>query len=57
MANFKRKQLGGSDMFLGLGYAVPFSFFGVVIAFVVFSVALLTIVGIQELLKAQKFIW
>jgi len=44
-------------MFFGIGYAVPFSFFGVVIAFVVFSIALLTIVGVQQILKVQKFIW
>lgn len=44
-------------MLLGIGYAVPFSFFGIVIAFVVFSVALLTIVGIKQILKVQRIIW
>lgn len=54
-----RSKLVGvwENMFLGIGHAVPFSFLGIVLAFAVFSVALLIIVGIQQILKVQKFIW
>jgi len=44
-------------MLLGIGYAVPFSFLGIVLSFVVFSVVLLVTMGIKQILESQDFIW
>lgn len=44
-------------MLLGIGYAVPFSFLGIVLSFVVFSVVFLVTIVIKQLLEYQDFIW
>lgn len=44
-------------MLLGIGYAVPFSFLGLVLSFVVFSIVFLVTLGIKQIIETQKFIW
>lgn len=44
-------------MLLGVGYAVPFSFLGIVLSFVVFSVVFLIAMSIKQILESQNFIW
>jgi hypothetical protein len=44
-------------MLLGIGYAVPFSFLGIVLSFVAFSVVFLVTMGIRQILEYQDFIW
>ncbi|MDA8228366.1 MAG: hypothetical protein M0T74_11835 [Desulfitobacterium hafniense] len=44
-------------MFLGIGYGIPFSFLGTVLVFVAFTITLLIIVAIQQILKTQNLLW
>ncbi len=44
-------------MLWGIGYAVPFSFLGPALAFIVFSSVILIIVGIRDIVGAQRILW
>lgn len=40
-----------------IGYAVPFSFFGPSVAFIVFAVVLVIFAAIRDILSYQNIIW
>jgi 5-bromo-4-chloroindolyl phosphate hydrolysis protein len=42
---------------LGIGYSIPFSFFGVVLSFVAFSIIFLVTISLKHIMEAQNFIW
>ena len=44
-------------MFLGIGYAVPFSFLGIILTFIAFSVVFLVTMGVKQIFEHQDLIW